>query len=146
MACSWRQLLPSTVRSQKNENWWGWKSHMFFTDMWRLDELSDYHEILHAKTEHQDLCMFFFRNWFKCLEVEICKFFMLQFTWNALWFYKFSILIWSFLLLGIYLTAEDFNDEKYFYFQQYHCVLKLFNHRIISCFSNIYNCRFVHWL
>ena len=48
MACSKRQSLPSKVRSQKIEID-EVTNCMFFTDMWRLDELSDYHEILHAK-------------------------------------------------------------------------------------------------
>ena len=48
-------------------------------------ELFDNHEILHAKTEDQDLCRIFFRNWFKLLEAEICQFIMLQLTWNTLY-------------------------------------------------------------
>ena len=50
---------------------------MISSNIWRLEEFSDYHEILHAKTEDQDLCRTFFRNWFKLLEAEICRFFMI---------------------------------------------------------------------
>ena len=60
------------------------KPYIYFKGMWLLNKCSDHHEILHAKIADQDLFKTFFRIWFESLEAEICRFFMLQLTWDTL--------------------------------------------------------------
>ena len=50
------------------------------------------------KSEDQDLYTSFFRIWFRYLEAEIRRFFMLQLTWNTLYFINKNsslVQIWS---------------------------------------------------
>ena len=70
------------------KKWWKYinlKSYINFKHMWLPNKWSNQHEILHATIADQNLFTSFFRNWFEFLEVEICRFFMLQLTWNTLY-------------------------------------------------------------
>ena len=74
--------VQEKVKKQKKRH--GQKLLVNFKEMWSLNKLSNCHEILHAKSADQDLFRSFFRNRFDGLEAEICRFFMLQLTWDTL--------------------------------------------------------------